>query len=168
MGGGKKFKLDKAFKPLRDKFDKTSQEKKLVFQKLHAKHLGVANRGAPRSEFDQQARDLKARMTGPKKVTTKRAHLVLKAPTFYVAPPVATAQPEEGSTHLKYSADRYLEGEIAAKPKMDQKVSATEFSNRFTLLEEEEEKVAPLSLKPAMLPAFVPLRCVQSEDDDDL
>jgi hypothetical protein len=149
MGGGKKCKLDKAFKPLRDKFDKATQEKQLVSQKRRAQQRESSFRERPKNEFDQMAHNLHLRTSGTKKNSSKRT-LVLAPPIFSLVSHEAetsTAQPQE--TKMQYSADRYLAGEsIRAAPKVNPKEPA--LLNRFTLLEEEEEeKMAPLLLKPA-------------------
>jgi len=163
MGGGKLHKVEKAFKPLKDKFDKQTQERSLAAQKAAAQQRAKDQRRAPsapeeQDSFRKQQQALLSRMTGPKK--TGRKMLPLAPASFSLPGSAAAGRSLEASSRAaeatsrthKYSADRLLAGEkikAAVAP-----VSAP--MNRFASLEEEEQRTAALQLRPALLSSFVP------------
>jgi len=180
MGGGKKHKLDKAFKqaPLRDKFDKATQERTLAAQKAAAQRRAQEQQrknGGKDDSFRQQQAALLARRTGVKKAGRKT--LPLAAASFNLAPAAVAAGDEGGvvqlgqlgggsSGHrLKYSADRLLQGEKAKAPPATPADAAPD--NRFALLQEEEEH-ATLKLQPSLLGAYVPFAAPDYSDDANL
>ena len=163
MGGGKKHKIEKAFKPLRDKFDKGTQERTLAAQKAKAQRRDQIQQrsGSQDDTFRQQQAALLARRTGVKK--TGRKVLSLAEASFSLTPAAAAGDKgsdlnteqmvgDKGGQRLKYSADRLLQGEKTKAPAAEPVDAAS--NNRFALLYEQEEE--PLRLQPSLLGSFVP------------
>ncbi len=175
MGGGKKHKLEKAFKPLRDKFDNSSQQKSLAAQKAAAQKRLRMQQTVGNSDFNKQQQSLIARLNGPKKVSRKT--LSLASPTFSfntdnaaTAVPIEATEGEIGDERrtYKYTIDRLLHSERFAH-KQETTVVDDVPINIFTILEHEEPEnhdKKTLFLKPALLGSFVPFKAQSTLSND--
>ena len=191
MGGGKKSKLIKAFKPIKnDGFNKKRQEKQLKLQKIAAQARKDVNLGSSHSggDFEAQTAALIARRTGPKKQKVL-PKIMLAAPAFLPfasssspsasgqqqqgGEPQANSKEEDKSSHHYFSIDRILEpaepssvviAEAAAAPSQASEMIRRRRApvNPFALLDDDSDSEPHvLALKPSILSAVL-------DDDTDL